>query len=100
VILKRHACELFELSDGELAAFWSDVAVVGKALDDIYRPAKINYCVFGHHCPHIHCHLLVHSYDDDPSKPIDMNEQEVLFSPSEYEQMVSQLRDAMTVGSI
>ena len=96
VALKRHACELFELGEQELLEFWQDVAQVAKALDRVYQPTKINYCIFGHHCPHIHCHLLVHSFADDPSKPIDMNEQEVLLSRAEYQAMVQQLREAIS----
>ncbi|MBC7809318.1 MAG: HIT family protein [Akkermansiaceae bacterium] len=96
VALKRHACELFELSPEELAGFWRDVAVVAKALDGIYQPTKINYCVFGHHCPHIHCHLLIHSFADDPGKPVDMQEQTVLLSDGEYRTMIHELRERIS----
>lgn len=92
VALKRHACELFELSPSELSGFWGDVALVAKALDGLYQPTKINYCVFGHHCPHIHCHLLVHSFEDNPGKPVDMHEQTVLLSAGDYKTMVNELR--------
>jgi diadenosine tetraphosphate (Ap4A) HIT family hydrolase len=100
VAFKRHACELFELTPDELSGFWTDVALVAKALDVIYRPTKINYGVFGHHCPHIHCHLLVHSYEDDPSKPLDMNEQMVLLSPEEYRAMADELRAEILTASL
>jgi diadenosine tetraphosphate (Ap4A) HIT family hydrolase len=59
VALKRHASELFELDDRELGEFWQDVARVARALDQIYRPAKISYGVMGFQCPHLHCHLRV-----------------------------------------
>lgn len=95
VAFKRHACELFELNPKELLEFWQDVSQVAKALDGLYQPVKLNYCVFGHHCPHLHCHLLVHSYDDDPSKPIDMHEKQVLLPETEYVAMIEQLREAI-----
>jgi hypothetical protein len=41
VVLKRHANELFELTEVELAAFWRDVARVAQALDQLYHPTKI-----------------------------------------------------------
>src|SRR4051812_2936354 len=47
VALRRHASELFELSDAEVLGFWKDVAQVAKALDRIYRPANISYSVMG-----------------------------------------------------
>lgn len=52
--LKRHATELFELDPNELAEFWQEVVRVAHALNDLYRPVKINYAVFGDLCPHIH----------------------------------------------
>src|SRR2546423_13286740 len=52
VVLKWHANELFELRMDELSGFWREVALVGQALDELYPPAKLNYAVFGHLCPH------------------------------------------------
>lgn len=98
VLLKRHANELFELSGQELSEYWQDIARVAKALDTIYQPTKINYCIFGHHSPHIHCHLLVHSYADDPNKPINMHEHELLLASNEYQAMIAQLRDAIAAA--
>lgn len=95
VALKRHASELFELTHEELSQFWSDVSRVAKAMDRIYRPVKLNYLVMGHLCPHIHCHLLVHSSEDDPHKPINMGEQEILLDEEEYSSMIHELRRAI-----
>ena len=95
VAFKRHACELFELTPTELSEFWQDVSDVAQALDAIYRPVKINYGIFGHLCPHLHCHLLVHSYADDPHKLIDMNEQTVLLTSKEYQTMIDDLRNRL-----
>src|ERR1051326_3102240 len=80
IALKRHANEMFELSDQELLGFWQDVAQVARALDQLHSPAKINYGVFGSRCPHLHCHLIVRSYADDPTEPLDMLKEEVLLS--------------------
>ena len=95
VALKRHASELFELSEEELAGFWQDVTQVAKALDAIYHPAKISYCIMGFRCPHLHCHLCVHTYDDDPHKPINMSENEVTLADAEYRAIIAVLRDAI-----
>jgi diadenosine tetraphosphate (Ap4A) HIT family hydrolase len=92
VFFRWHANELFELSSQELAQFWQDISRVANVLYEMYQPTKVNYLVFGHHCPHVHCHLLVHSYEDDPSKPVDMNEETVLLSSQEYEQIIAQMR--------
>jgi diadenosine tetraphosphate (Ap4A) HIT family hydrolase len=59
VVLKRHASELYELTELELSAFWRDVTLVAGALGDLYQPAKVNCAVYGNLCPHLHCHLVL-----------------------------------------
>ena len=95
VALKRHASELFELADVELLAFWQDVARVARALDRLYRPAKINYAVFGNLCPHIHCHVVPMRFEDDPHTPMNTNAQVVLLEPDEYRLMIGALQAAL-----
>lgn len=90
--LKKHASELFELDEKTLLGFWKDVSIVSKALDNIYNPTKIDYCIFGHHCPHIHCHLFVQSYDSDPSLALKPDEKEILLNSKEYGSMMSRLK--------
>ena len=97
--LKRHAAELFELAEDEHAEFWREVACVARALNDLYRRAKINYSVLGNLCPHIHCPPVLQFSDDDPHKPLDMREREVLLSEAEYARLVGQLRAALGVGA-
>jgi len=95
VVFKRHANELFELSNQELAEFWQDVAKTADALDKVYKPVKINYCIFGHHFPHIHCHLLLHFFGEDASKPVKMDEKEKFLAESEYLSILAKLRKAI-----
>lgn len=98
VMFRRHANELFELSAQELAEFWQDVARVAQVLYDLYQPTKVNYLVFGHHCPHLHCHLLVHSYKDDPSTPVDMHAETVLLAPKQYRDIIADMRRRLQVS--
>ena len=95
VFLKRHVSELFELNEAELLAFWRDVARAGLALQRIYTPAKINYGVFGNLCPHLHCHLVIQTYADDPTKPLNMNERELFLTDHEYADAIRALKDAL-----
>lgn len=95
VFFKSHACELFELSKDELTCFWGEVARVAKALGEIYRPAKIDYLVFGHHCPHLHCHLVLQTFESDPSKAVKMDEKEVFLTRPEYEKVLRKLRRSL-----
>jgi diadenosine tetraphosphate (Ap4A) HIT family hydrolase len=96
VFFKKHANELFELSKKELSEFWQDVSVVAEALVQIYKPAKIDYLIFGHHCPHLHCHLLVQSFKNDPSRAVKMDEKEVLLKEKEYREMIRRLKNEIS----
>jgi diadenosine tetraphosphate (Ap4A) HIT family hydrolase len=93
LVLKRHATELFELEQEERAEFWNEVSLTAKALNDIYHPAKINYCIWGNIMPHLHCHLFPRSFDDDPGRPINQNEKEVFLAKEEYREIIDKIRD-------
>jgi diadenosine tetraphosphate (Ap4A) HIT family hydrolase len=95
VALKRHANELFELAPEELAGYWKDVAQVAKALYTVYQPAKINYLIYGHHIPHIHCHMLVHFFEEDPSKVVNLGEGEKYLATAEYQQKIAKIREQL-----
>jgi diadenosine tetraphosphate (Ap4A) HIT family hydrolase len=92
VILKKHANDLFELNKKELSEFWQDIALVAKAMDKTYKPAKIDYCIFGHHCPHLHCHLIIQSFKNDPSKTVKIDEKKVLLTNKEYLRMIFKMQ--------
>jgi diadenosine tetraphosphate (Ap4A) HIT family hydrolase len=92
--LKRHACELFELTDRESAGFWREVAAVARALDQVYQPAKMNYAV-GNLNPHIHCHLVLQCFTDDPTLPLNMHAEDVRLEEQDYQQLVRALRQAL-----
>jgi diadenosine tetraphosphate (Ap4A) HIT family hydrolase len=54
----RHVAEPTELPAAEAAGFWSDVARVAGAVDEQYRPAKMNWLHLGNGVPHLHVHLV------------------------------------------
>jgi diadenosine tetraphosphate (Ap4A) HIT family hydrolase len=60
----RHVAEPTELTVDELAGFWDEVAVVGRAVEACYKPAKVNYLVLGNGVPHLHVHIVPRPYDD------------------------------------
>lgn len=61
----RHVVEPTELSDAEGSAYGREVLAVGRALQDVFAPVKINYNVLGNSVPHLHTHI-VPRYADDP----------------------------------
>ena len=54
----RHVVEPTELSDAEGAAYGCEVLAVGRALQDVFAPIKMNYNVLGNGVPHLHTHIV------------------------------------------
>ena len=61
----RHVAEPTELTAEEAAAYWLEVVRVGRAIENVLEPVKLNYDLLGNSLPHLHTHL-VPRYADDP----------------------------------
>ncbi len=61
----RHVAEPTELEPEEAAAYWRELLTVGRALEEHFRPVKVNYELLGNSLPHLHAHV-VPRYADDP----------------------------------
>lgn len=61
----RHVAEPTELGDQEAAAYGREVLTVGRALEQVLEPVKLNYDLLGNSVPHLHTHI-VPRYADDP----------------------------------
>ena len=61
----RHVVEPTDLADGEAAAYGREVLAVGRALQAVFAPVKLNYNLLGNSVPHLHTHI-VPRYADDP----------------------------------
>lgn len=61
-----HVAEPTELDPPASAAYWADVLEVGRALQDTFRPMKVNYMMLGNSVPHLHAHVFPR-YADDPA---------------------------------
>src|SRR6266545_2268555 len=62
----RHVAEPTELEDKEASGYWLEVLEVARALQQHYRPLKMNYETLGNTVPHLHTHL-VPRYLEDPA---------------------------------
>lgn len=58
VAYKEHKTEIFQLSEEERNAFSKDVALVAKAVYELFEADKINYGIYGDGVPHFHCHII------------------------------------------
>ncbi|MER5615400.1 HIT domain-containing protein [Streptomyces sp. NPDC002215] len=54
----RHVAEPTELDEREAAAFWCDVLALGRAVEALYEPLKMNYLLLGNQIPHAHWHCV------------------------------------------
>ena len=62
----RHVVEPTDLEDEEASGYWLEVLEVARALQQHYRPLKMNYETLGNTVPHLHTHL-VPRYMEDPA---------------------------------
>ncbi|MCU1676123.1 MAG: Histidine triad protein, partial [Frankiales bacterium] len=61
----RHVVEPTQLADEEAAIYGREVLAVGRALEDVFAPVKLNYNLLGNSVPHLHTHIIPR-YADDP----------------------------------
>jgi diadenosine tetraphosphate (Ap4A) HIT family hydrolase len=62
----RHVAEPTELTWDEAAGYWREVLDAARALEQQYRPVKMNIEMLGNTGPHLHTHLRPR-YLDDPA---------------------------------
>jgi histidine triad (HIT) family protein len=58
VVTRREVDDWLALDDAERNALWAACAVVGRAIDAVYRPAKVAAMLIGLEVPHVHVHLI------------------------------------------
>jgi diadenosine tetraphosphate (Ap4A) HIT family hydrolase len=85
LVLKRHATELFHLTEEERRRLIEEVSAVSEVLSNRYRANKINYELLGNQLPHIHWHLVPRRPNDPaplepvwrvPHQPVTLTEQQ------------------------
>ena len=71
LIARRHATELNGLDAEERRAYLDEMCLLARAIEDCFRPRKLNYELLGNQVPHLHWHLFPR-YDGDPDarKPV------------------------------
>lgn len=93
VAYKEHKTELFQLTEEERNAYAKDVAVVAKAIYELFDADKLNYAIYGDGVPHLHYHII-------PKKkgqycwgvPFDMNGNPVILPEAELEERAALIR--------
>jgi diadenosine tetraphosphate (Ap4A) HIT family hydrolase len=71
LVARRHATELRQLADDERRAFLDEMCLLAVAIEDCFRPHKMNYELLGNQVPHLHWHLFPRYRDDaDALRPV------------------------------
>lgn len=61
----RHVVEPTELTAEESTRFFGELLDVGRAIERVFEPVKLNYDILGNSVPHLHVHVIPR-YADDP----------------------------------
>jgi diadenosine tetraphosphate (Ap4A) HIT family hydrolase len=91
----RHVVEPTDLLDVEATAFWFDMVQVSRAMQEVYRPLKMNYQLLGNRIAHLHWILAPRFFDDvAPGDPLPGSGYR-LFPEDEVRRDVAALRKAL-----
>jgi diadenosine tetraphosphate (Ap4A) HIT family hydrolase len=71
LVSKMHATELSQLSPSDRAAFLQELCVLARAIEEAFRPHKLNYELLGNEVPHLHWHVFPrYLHDAERLKPV------------------------------
>jgi diadenosine tetraphosphate (Ap4A) HIT family hydrolase len=67
----RHVSEPTQLGDEEASGYWLETLRVGRAVEQCFEHAKINYLMLGNNVPHLHTHIVPRPLlDPAPHEPL------------------------------
>jgi len=94
---KKHVREPFELDPEEQRLFFDELMRVGRALDEVFAPAKMNFEILGNQTPHLHCHVKPRMYGDPaPGIPINSNAYTHHLEQKDYEDLIRKITDSVS----
>jgi diadenosine tetraphosphate (Ap4A) HIT family hydrolase len=64
---KRHVTEMHLMPRGEAHELFDELIAVGKTLERVVKPLKLNYECLGNQEPHVHWHVFPR-FTDDPMR--------------------------------
>jgi len=66
----RHVADVTELAEADAIAYLREVLTVARAVESHFRPAKMNFAMYGNTVPHLHAHVIPrYLTDDSPGQP-------------------------------
>lgn len=91
---KRHIGDMTELTPKERAAYFEDIATVSNALQDVFKPNKVNYGAYGDKGCHLHFHLVPKYTDEfEWGGTFAMNPERVTLTNEEYQVLIDKIKE-------
>jgi len=102
LVFKRHATELFQLTDLERSQLMEEVSGVAAALAQVFSALKVNYALLGNLLPHIHWHVIPRlALDPAPRESVfSVPHEPVHLTINERRERVEIIRQAISCGNI
>jgi diadenosine tetraphosphate (Ap4A) HIT family hydrolase len=101
LICAVHVREPHELRRADRLAFFEDLALVGAAIESVYRPDKLNVQLLGNAVPHLHAHSVSRYYGDPaPHRPLDPNLGHRVLAADDAAGQIAALRTALATRSL
>ena len=67
----RHVSEPTQLSTEEAVGYWQETIRIGRAVEQTFEHAKMNYQMLGNNVPHLHAHITPRPLlDPAPNEPL------------------------------
>jgi len=90
------ARELIDLDEGDRASLLGEVTRVGRALESLLAPDKLNVAALGNVVPQLHVHVIAR-YANDAAwpQPVWGRGERVAYAPDAREALVARLREAL-----
>jgi diadenosine tetraphosphate (Ap4A) HIT family hydrolase len=79
---REHVNDITDLTDEERNAFFADLAVVSRAIQNLYHPDKVNYGSYYDTGKHLHIHIVPkYEGEDEWGGVFTMNPGKVIWPP-------------------
>jgi diadenosine tetraphosphate (Ap4A) HIT family hydrolase len=101
LICKRHIQEPYHLTSAERSLFFDDMMRAAQAIEQVFKPVKMNFQLLGNLVPHLHAHIVPRYYGDPaPGRPIDLGLEVITLTPQEYKAQVRRLQEALAFPGV
>jgi diadenosine tetraphosphate (Ap4A) HIT family hydrolase len=102
LVAKQHVGELYELPKPEYVGFMEELSQASRAVQEAFKPRKLNHASLGNQVPHLHWHIIPR-YEHEADALLDPwrhseDFKHALIGESEAASRVAKIRRALSQG--